>query len=125
MPPGLQDAYLAWLAAKPGGIGYLEEQLSATPPVDRPGRLDRWFCTLELLARFPSCGAFAKGALDWIVRNQDGDGFWDFGPRGSTSSYFPLADSWRKKHARKHDWSTRVLVLLAAIMQSEALARAS
>lgn len=39
------------------------------------------------------------------------DGFWDF---GNNEGAFPLrlSNSWRGKH-RKHDWSTRILVLMA------------
>ena len=49
----------------------------------------------------------------WRLR--DDDGLWDLGRRGSTSTWFPLADFWRKPLNRRLDWSTRVLVLLSKL----------
>jgi hypothetical protein len=35
------------------------------------------------------------------------------------TSYFPLSQNWRRRNARRHDWSTRVLALLAKYHRTE------
>jgi hypothetical protein len=113
LPAGLAQAYLKWLAGKPGGIGYLEVAVGAGPAQLKPGPLDRWFCTLAQLARFPGWSGVCAVALDRIVGLRAEDGLWDLGPRGSSSSYFLLSASWRRRICRRHDWTVRVLALLA------------
>jgi hypothetical protein len=113
LPSGIEEEYLRWLCAKRGGIGYLEVALTALPSLLKPGPLDRWLASLELLSRFPTWRAHARDAVDWLRAQRDEDGLWDLGLRGSASTYFPLSDSWRRREHRKHDWSTRVLALLS------------
>jgi hypothetical protein len=66
-----------------------------------------------LLARgFPSWTRFAQASIAWLWAQQNGQGYWDFGPRPSSISNLPLSDSWRSKDNRVFDWTTRVLILL-------------
>jgi hypothetical protein len=113
LPPRLEDALLAWLWIRPDGIGYLEVPLAAPPPDDRPGPFDRWWTSLELLARlFPDWVRFGGEAVAWLWAQRDDRGYWDFGQRPGYLSYFPLSGNWRKKRDRVFDWTTRALVLL-------------
>lgn len=112
LPKTLEFALVDWVWHKEDGIGYLEIPLSNIPNRFTPGMLDRFFTSLELLSHFPSWQRFAKNIIDWVWTQRNNEGFWDFGPRASTSVYFPLSESWRRKRCRQHDWSTRVLALL-------------
>jgi hypothetical protein len=108
----LEIAILKWLWKRPDGIGYLEIPLSGQPPV-KPGQIDRWLASLELLARtFPAWVQFAQEAIDWLWKQQNAQGYWDFGSRPGSMANLPLSDSWRSKDNRVFDWTTRVLVLL-------------
>jgi hypothetical protein len=112
LPPGVERSLVEWIWRREEGIGYLGTPLSRPP--DRPGKLavEGWFSSLELLSHFPSWRKRARGAIDWLWAQRDGEGLWDFGPRSSWSFYFPLSESWRRRRARQHDWSIRVLALL-------------
>ena len=113
LPRQLELALLEWLWNRPDGIGYLCVPLNRTPPLGKPDPFDRWLASLALLARlFPSWVNFSQEAIEWLWAQRNEQGFWDFGPRPSSLSYFPLSDSWRTKQARSFDWTTRILALL-------------
>lgn len=114
LPFKIEQALLEWLGSIEEGIGYLEMPLSRKPPLNKPGPIDRWFTSLELISRskFHPPSYFID-QLNWIWQQQDSDGLWDFGPRSASSTFHPLADSWRIKKNRKIDWSIRVLILLS------------
>jgi hypothetical protein len=108
----LEVALLQWVWRRPDGIGYLEIPLNRKP-TEKPGHLDRWLASLELLARaFPSWVRFAGASIEWLWDQQNEQGLWDFGPRPGSISNLPLSDNWRRKYNRVFDWSTRVLLLL-------------
>jgi hypothetical protein len=109
----VETALLAWLWRRPHGIGYLTVPLSSLPPAGQPSAFDRWLASHELLARlFPAWVDFADEAVAWLWAHRDGQGFWDFGLRPASLSNLPLSSSWRHKHNRLFDWTTRVLALL-------------
>jgi hypothetical protein len=108
----LERALLGWVWKNPNGIGYLELPL-AHPPPQKLGQCDRWLASLEILARgFPSWVARAQPAIQWLWRQRDARGWWDFGARPGSLENLPLSDDWRAKQNRAFDWTTRVLVLL-------------
>jgi hypothetical protein len=108
----LETALLQWLWERSGGIGYLEIPLNQPPPT-KPGSFDRWLASLEMLARlFPSWVHFAQSSIEWLWRRRNQQGYWDFGPRPSSTSFLPLSDNWRNKQNRLFDWTTRILILL-------------
>ena len=114
LPSKIEQALMNWLGSIEEGIGYLEMPLSAKPPLNNPGQVDRWFTSLELISRskFHPPPYFIE-QLMWIWKQQDSDGLWDFGSRSASSTFHPLADNWRIKKNRKIDWSVRVLLLLS------------
>ena len=108
LPCGVATAIVRWLWNRNDGIGYLGAALSTAKFTEA------WFAGMELLSCFPGWRDVAAEAVEKLWSCKGDEGLWDFGPRSSGSSYFPLSESWRKKHARQHDWSTRVLALLRA-----------
>ena len=105
-------AFLQWLWDRPDGIGYLGIPLHGLPP-SKPGPFDRWLRSLEVLSRlFPAWVRFAQPSIAWLWRQRDERGYWDFGPRPSTTQALPLSDSWRDRRNRLFDWTTRVLIML-------------
>ena len=113
LPTKLETALLKWLWHRPDGIGYLEVPLHQPPQPDHSGQMDRWLASLELLARgFPTWLKVAQPAIEWLLTQKDDQGFWDFGPRPSSISFFPLSDNWRSRQNRVFDWTTRVMILL-------------
>jgi len=78
----------------------------------KPGHVDRWLTSQELLADFPSWSGLAGNIVTWLWAQRSEDEGWDFGPRLAFSAALPLSETWRKKGARRLDWSTRVLTLL-------------
>ncbi len=112
LPLDVEKALLAWLWQLPDGLGYLSVPLYLPPP-DRPGAVDRWMASHELLGQyFPNWASFAAPAVDWLLAKQQADGYWDFGPRPAARVNLPLSDSWRELNNRKIDWSVRVLTIL-------------
>jgi hypothetical protein len=124
LPRPLELALLEWLWNRPDGIGYLCIPLNCTPPHGKPGPFDRWLASLEMLSRlFPAWVNFAQGTIEWLWTQRNEQGFWDFGPRPGSLSYFPLSDSWKTKQERVFDWTTRILVLLRKNYEDCELAR--
>ncbi|MEW6718283.1 MAG: hypothetical protein AB1345_12400 [Chloroflexota bacterium] len=115
----LEKRLLGWICEKPEGIGYLEARLNH-PPQPKPGYVDRWLASWELLARlFPTWREFAVSAIEWLWDARNEQGYWDFGPRPSSIANLPLSESWKTRENRLFDWSTRVLNLLRAFYESD------
>ncbi len=112
LPRDLETALLNWVWHKGDGIRYLNEPLSCPPRQMKPGPLERWFTSLELLSRFPGWPALFENVIQWLWENRAPHGLWDFGPRSASSVTLPLSANGRKKVTRQFDWTTRVLVLL-------------
>jgi hypothetical protein len=79
----------------------------------KPGPVDRWFTSHELLSHFPVWRNMAEETVEWLWENQNPEGIWDFGTRSPSSAFMPLSETWRKKGVRRLDWTTRVLLLLS------------
>lgn len=112
LPRTVENALVDWVWHKSDGVGYLEIPLANPPSRYTAGMLDRLFASLELLSCFLSALRLADSLIDWLWKQRNGEGLWDFGPRASFSVYFPLSQSWRSVKQRQHDWSARVLVLV-------------
>ena len=114
LPRQLEKSLLKWLWSREDGIGYLGVSLHSAP-LQKPGTVDRWLASLELLSR-----GFHRwvDAMDWLWSLRKEDGFGDFGPRPSSITNLPLSDTWRNKQNRVSDWSTRVLILMRRFYQA-------
>jgi len=112
LSPDLEMQLLRWLWGRPEGIGYLGMPLNSPPP-PRPGPIDRWLASLELLAgRFPTWVHFAGPSIAWIWEQPDEHGCWDLGPKPVSSPFLPYSDDWRHSQDRRADWTARILSLL-------------
>jgi len=118
LPESLAVHILNWSWSHPQGIRYFGETATNLPIGVKPGVVDRWFYTQELLSRFPAWKDCSGDVIDWLWSEQGDDGLWDFGPRRQFSHYLPLSPNWRNPLHRKIDWSTRVLVLLSKLNKS-------
>ncbi len=118
LSPDLERALLAWLWELPWGIGYLTAPLRV-PPLSKPGVIDRWLASHEMLARlFPAWVEFAAPVVDWLWSQRDKQGLWDFGSKPDSIACLPYTDSWRERKNRLFDWTTRVLILLRCCYNS-------
>lgn len=113
LDPELEERLVRWVWGWHEGVGYMDGR-PAAPPVDETGGADRWLAIHELLAAFPTWRAIAGDTIEWLWRQRGDDGLWDLGERSSVSRVLPLSESWRRRDARRHDWSTRILVLMRA-----------
>jgi len=109
LPRRTEHALAAWAWHKEGGLLYLGEQPAKPPACVRGGNVDRWLASVELISSFPSWHGLAGDVIGWLWGQRHEDGIWDFGP-----GMLPLSGTWRKRGRRQHDWSTRILALLAA-----------
>jgi hypothetical protein len=113
LPEALINPYLSWLWNSEDGIGYLGIPMSSPPP-KHPGKIERWFTSLELISRLPGWRRYARSAVQWLWNERSPSGYWDFGPRSSSNAsvVLPLSEHWRRKGNREIDWTTCVLLLL-------------
>jgi hypothetical protein len=108
----LEKTMLKWIWARPDGIGYLGIPLNQRPPM-KPGPFDRWLTSIEMISRlFPNWIHYAQSSVDWLWKQRNEEGYWDFGPRAPSSSCLPFSDNWKNKRNRQFDWTIRILVLL-------------
>ncbi len=110
--PEIEMSLLRYVMQKPEGIFYIySSSIADLPPVsDR--RFARWLSALELLAEFEGWKQLGEGAIEWIWKQRNPDGLWDFGAKTPKEHYFPLSSNWRKETNRVIDCSVRVLSLL-------------
>lgn len=108
-----EKTLLEWLWRRHDGLGYLNVPIE-NPPFSKPGAMDRWFTSHELLSGFTYWPEFSRDVIEILSLQRGEDGLWDFGPspRGAGVHYFPLIENTRRKGARALDWSARTLILL-------------
>ena len=114
IPAKLQKALAGWVFNHRTGIGYLGQPLFR-PPRLKSFPIDAWLSSHEVMSRFGVWKMFAAGTVNWLWSRRNAEGFWDLGTRAKYMgvSYLPLSNDWRSGRNRYHDWSTRILALLA------------
>jgi hypothetical protein len=117
LPKDVENALVNWVWHRSDGVGYLYIPLAKLHSRFTAGMLDRLFTSMELLSQFPSVHKHAHNMIDWLWKQRNREGLWDFGSRASFSVYFPLSQDWRKAKKRQHDWSTRSLILLRRLFE--------
>ncbi len=111
LPPDVEAAYVRWLWEDcPKGLVYLNVPLDQYPQKLRGWRLHAWLRLLELFSAFPSSGPRAEPAIERLLSARNRQGLWDFGIQPSCPRF---SDSYRRKGATAHDWTTRVTCLLS------------
>jgi hypothetical protein len=111
LPACLDRQLVTWLWEKPDGIGYLGADMRH-PEIFH---IFYWLESLEILSRFQSWQEAAIEGVEWLWRQRNNNGLWDFGGKISKSFYFPLSNNWRKEGSRPVDQTTRILALLSKI----------
>ena len=111
LPEGIGEVFGDWIWAHGKGIGYLDMPLSRLLSQVRNRVVERWLQSQELLSPFPVWRVLAKEVVEDLWSLRDATGLWDFGP-GANAHNLHLSESWRKRHDRAYDHSTRVLALL-------------
>ena len=119
LPAKIERSYVRWLWNQPRGLGYIDVPFRPPPRILRGHRISGWLGAMQLLSEFPTWRKLASDSIDWLWRQRNEAGWWDFGPRGSWSPLFPLSESWRKKTSRRNDYSTTVLALLRTYYSSQ------
>lgn len=112
--PRLEENLIPFIWYLYEGIGYLNVGVSH-PPIMKPGPIDRWFASHELLSQFSTWRGLAGETVEWLWEKCNFDGRWDFGPKSPTGVVLPLSENWRRKNARQVDWTMRVLLLLGKL----------
>jgi hypothetical protein len=112
LPEALENSLFDWVWHRSDGVGYLGIPLTKPPRKFNAGMLERFFMSLEILSCFPSWRKHARDMVDWLWKQRNNEGLWDFGSRASMTVYFPLSENWRNSKNRQHDWTTRTLTLL-------------
>jgi hypothetical protein len=112
LPEALENSLFDWVWHRSDGVGYLGVPLANPPKKFTAGMLERFFMSLEILSNFPSWRKHARNIVDWLWKQRNNEGLWDFGPRANMTVYFPLSENWRNGKKRQHDWTTRTLTLL-------------
>lgn len=113
IPRALQRVWVRWLLDQPEGIRYLSVPLAHEARPSSPGQWDRWLTSMDLLLRLSGARILLRPRLAWLWRFRNQEGIFDFGRCPARSPNLPLSASWRRSRARSHDWTTRVLTLLA------------
>jgi len=112
LPENTERLFLDWLWNKEGGIYYIYDGCLSRFPETSVRGVPFWVEAMEVLSRFCSWRSFTQAAVEWIWRQRDLQGLWDFGANARASIYFPLSDTWRNPIDRKIDCSIRILALL-------------
>jgi hypothetical protein len=116
LSPETERRMLAHVINHEPGIYYVLRHAPARlPQVFGSAETGRYLSALELLAGYAGAAEKLAFAGDWLVRNRDGDGFWDMGPEARDGVHFPLSESWRRPMNRKIDCTVRILSLLQSI----------
>lgn len=110
LPADVEAAYVRWLWEDcPKGLVYVDIPLDQYPQKLKGWRLHAWLLLLELFSAFPSSRPRADFAIERLLAARNGDGLWDFGIQPSCPRF---SDSYRRKGATAHDWTTRAACLL-------------
>lgn len=119
LPPQIEASLLQWIWTLPDGIGYFGVRLNCDAIPASPGKCEAWFRSLESLFKFPAWSQLRHQVEPLLWSHLNDNRRFDFGQRSATSTVLPLSDDWRRSYTREHDWTTRVLVLMAHKTQHE------
>jgi len=114
LDPSLREAYCAWLAANPNGIGYLGGPIAAFIAKGRFGdpsrrELSSFLDSASLITRLEATCMDPHGIFAWLGEQQGQDGLWDFGK----ARLARISNSWRKAKDRIIDHTLHVLQVMA------------
>lgn len=116
LPEETEKAFIDYYLERPEGMGYIyNNKLSALPENFESREASCYLAAIEVLAEYKCAKEKLAFVKDWLYKNMDENGQWDFGSKANDKVYFPLSDSWRDKENRKKDSTERVMKLLSKI----------
>ena len=116
LPKETEEAFIDYYLNRPEGMGYVyNKPLSVPPEVFASRNSSCYLGAVEVLAEYKCASAKLGFVKEWLLKNQDHNGNWDFGSKANDKVYFPLSDSWRNKEERIKDSTFRINKLLEKI----------
>ena len=116
LPEETEKAFIDYYLERPEGMGYIyNNKLSVLPENFESREASCYLAAIEVLAEYKCAKEKLAFVKDWLYKNMDENGQWDFGSKANDKVYFPLSDSWRDKENRKKDSTERVMKLLSKI----------
>ena len=116
LPEETEKAFIDYYLERPEGMGYIyNNKLSVLPENFESREASCYLAAIEVLAEYKCTKEKLAFVKDWLYKNMDENGQWDFGSKANDKVYFPLSDSWRDKENRKKDSTERVMKLLSKI----------
>lgn len=113
LTPKTERVFLDYYLSKPDGMYYIYDMpLNKVPDVFMARGTNCYLAAMEVLAGYESAKEKLSFVADWLNKNRDINGQWDFGAKANDGVYFPLSDSWRKAEDRKRDCTERVFNFL-------------
>lgn len=116
----IEKAYVKWLWTRESGMGYISNNRLADLPVEVTYKAIRSkIKALDLLAGFPSTLSVCQDFIQWLWKNREAEGLWDFGPKGAEKIELPLSENTRIKLNRKIDYTVRILSILHKVIKNQ------
>ena len=117
IPENLSEILVNWIWNKHDGIEYtFGSQLSAYLNHSRYGEIETRIRIIDDLLKFKIEKKLFSCFVSWIESMECG-GLWDFGPRPADTMEVPLSDNWRKRIARRIDYSVAILRFLRNVAE--------
>ncbi len=118
--PDIENDYVKWLWTRESGMGYISNNRLADLPVGVTYKaISAKIKALDLLAGFHSTPSVCQDFIQWLWKNREEDGLWDFGPKGAEKIELPLSENTRKKINRKIDYSVKILSILHKVIKNQ------
>ena len=118
--PDIEKDYVKWLWTREAGMGYISNNRLADLPGEVTYRAIRSKVkALDLLAGFSCTKSVCQDFIQWLWKNREADGLWDFGSKGAEKIELPLSENTRKKVNRKIDYTVRILSILHKVIKNQ------
>jgi len=116
----IEEDYVKWLWTRESGMGYITNNRLADLPVEVTYRaLKAKIKALDLLSGFPCTFSVCQDFIQWLWKNREVDGLWNFGPKGAEKIELPLSENPRKIVNRKIDYTVMILSILHKVIKNQ------
>ncbi|MHA2280690.1 MAG: hypothetical protein ACXAC5_07550 [Promethearchaeota archaeon] len=118
--PEIEGEYVKWLWNRKSGMGYVSSNRLANLPVEVTYKaVKAKLKALDLLAGFSSTLTICQDFIQWLWKNREADGLWNFGSKGTEKIELPLSENTKKKANRKIDYTVRILSILHKVIKNQ------
>jgi len=103
--PDVEEKFVNYILNNDKGIYYVthRRKLIDLPETFMSRETSRFLYAHNLLSRYSSYKDKCDFVTQWLMENQEDNGFWDLGPKARDNTFFPLSGSWRNPINRKID----------------------